>query len=174
MSWVLATRDPAQCPTDVIAREEGERHADKSARGGRGGVGRPPHGNRLNSDGSAGADGACRGCRSYPKVQQHCMHLLDKLRPGQEISEVMRSTCLTDASSVALYCDDPLATFYQDVNYGGRRLTFCGNYGTCDRAGYGFRHIGAFPADAASSSLGSTRLQLDATLWIYKASGAPT
>jgi hypothetical protein len=86
-----------------------------------------------------------------PKVQQHCMYLLDKLRPGQEVSEVVRSTCLTDASSVALYCDDPRATFYEDVNYGGRRLTFCGNYGTCDAAGYGFRHMGAFPANAASS-----------------------
>jgi hypothetical protein len=50
-----------------------------------------------------------------------------------------------------LSCPDPLATLYQDINYTGSRYTFCGDYGTCDRAGYGFRDMGGFGNNSLSS-----------------------
>ncbi|MEV6487595.1 hypothetical protein AB0M20_02995 [Actinoplanes sp. NPDC051633] len=80
-----------------------------------------------------------------------CTVRIAKLRPGQTESDVVGSTCSSNANVVALSCPEPLATMYADINYLGNRLTYCGDYGTCDRAGYGFRDMGGFGYNTASS-----------------------
>jgi hypothetical protein len=88
---------------------------------------------------------------SIAKAAEHCVYFLDKIQPGQEISRIAGSRCFNDEAAAALACTNPLATMWMDVNYSGDGYTWCGSYGTCDAAGYGFRSIGYPLANRVSS-----------------------
>ncbi len=80
-----------------------------------------------------------------------CVARLNELTGGERISQVTEVDCSRNIDASALFCQDPLATLYTDVGYQGYRYTFCGNFGTCDKAGYGFRDMGGFVNNALSS-----------------------
>jgi hypothetical protein len=83
--------------------------------------------------------------------QRNCVVVLDKLHPGQQVSDVLETSCATGTASSALICSDPLVRMFENLNYGGYGYTFCGGYGTCDAAGYGFRDMGGFGNNILSS-----------------------
>lgn len=38
-------------------------------------------------------------------------------------------------------CGTPLVQFWQDINFSGKTTTVCGDYGTCDKSGYGITGV---------------------------------
>jgi len=72
---------------------------------------------------------------------QHCVVVLDKLRPGQTNSRVLSRTCADRADAPALTTAAASSTLllvlYEHINYGGASTTITGAYGPCDAEGYG-------------------------------------
>jgi hypothetical protein len=97
------------------------------------------------------ASAAAPGGNTSAGPQQNCVVVVDKLRPGQQVSDILQTRCSTDPAFSALICGDPLVRMYENLNYGGYGYTFCGGYGTCDAAGYGFRDMGGFGNNILSS-----------------------
>jgi hypothetical protein len=79
---------------------------------------------------------------------QHCVVVLDKLRPGQTTSRVLSRTCADRADAPALTkaaaASTLLLVLYQDVNFGGASTRITGAYGPCDAEGYGFSNLGSW------------------------------
>jgi hypothetical protein len=72
---------------------------------------------------------------------QHCVVVLDKLRPGQSASRVLSRTCADRADAPALTraaaASTLLLVLYEHINYGGASTKIYGSYGPCDAEGYG-------------------------------------
>jgi hypothetical protein len=72
---------------------------------------------------------------------QHCVVVLDKLRPGQTTSRVLSQTCAERADAPALTkaaaASTLLLVLYEHVTYGGASTRITGAYGPCDAEGYG-------------------------------------
>ncbi|GHJ53082.1 hypothetical protein Nm8I071_23890 [Nonomuraea sp. TT08I-71] len=74
----------------------------------------------------------------------HCVIVLDRMKPGQTESDVIARKCsddpadLTHVGTLAL---TPLVTFFDHAGYGGKSRQLSGSYGTCDSAGYGFSSL---------------------------------
>lgn len=88
---------------------------------------------------------------------EHCVVVLDKLRPGEDSSQVLHRQCSTDADARVLRSNSivraatPLMTWYADAIWRGNSTTIYGNYGTCDRSGYGVGNVGEHWNDKISS-----------------------
>lgn len=85
MSWVLATRDPAQCPTDVTPEKRVKGMLTRARAGVAAALVALLTAIGLAVLGLPAQAAPAEDAAATPKVQQHRMHLLDKLRPGQEI-----------------------------------------------------------------------------------------
>ena len=72
---------------------------------------------------------------------QHCVVVLDKLRPGQASSRVLSRTCADRPDAPALTkaakASTLLIVLYEHINYGGASTRITGAYGPCDAEGYG-------------------------------------
>jgi hypothetical protein len=79
---------------------------------------------------------------------QHCVVVLDKLRPGQTTSRTLSRTCADRTDAPALTrtaaASTLLLVLYQDVNFGGASTKIYGAYGPCDAEGYGFSNLGTW------------------------------
>ncbi|GAB3836554.1 hypothetical protein ACFFMR_00040 [Micromonospora andamanensis] len=74
----------------------------------------------------------------------HCVIVLDRLKPGQTESDVVAQKCSddpADLSHVGTMALTPLVTFYEHAGYGGKSRQLSGEAGTCDAAGYGFSSL---------------------------------
>jgi hypothetical protein len=107
---------------------------------------------------------------SNPASAAHCAAVLDKVRPGESESRILRRACAStpEGARVALSAATPgfaplaataLMTWFEHAEYsvagGGSSYTFYGNYGTCDGLGYSIPNItkaaGRFWHDRISS-----------------------
>jgi hypothetical protein len=74
-------------------------------------------------------------------ASQHCVVVLDKLRPGQSTSRVLSRTCAERADAPALTraaaSSTLLLVLYEHINFGGASTRITGAYGPCDAEGYG-------------------------------------
>ena len=74
-------------------------------------------------------------------ADQHCVVVLDKLRPGQTASRILSRTCADRAHASALHeaaaASTLLLVLYEHANYGGASTRITGAYGACDAEGYG-------------------------------------
>jgi hypothetical protein len=90
----------------------------------------------------AGAALTADGGKPMPAgAGQHCVVVLDKLRPGQTTSRVLSRTCADRADAPALTkaaaASTLLLVLYEHVSYGGASTRITGAYGPCDAEGYG-------------------------------------
>ena len=98
-----------------------------------------PAGAELTADG--GKPMPLGGTPTPSAAGQHCVVVLDKLRPGQTTSRVLSQTCAdrTDAPALtkAAAASTLLLVLYEHVTYGGASTRITGAYGPCDAEGYG-------------------------------------
>ncbi|MDR7275998.1 hypothetical protein [Catenuloplanes atrovinosus] len=85
--------------------------------------------------------------------EEHCVVVLDKLRPGETTSRVVSRQCADTPEAARQKHQEAYAgaaaatlllTLYADINYGGASTVLEGNAGACDTAGYGFRDLGSW------------------------------
>ncbi|GAB3434964.1 hypothetical protein GCM10027569_86500 [Flindersiella endophytica] len=78
--------------------------------------------------------------------EEHCIVVLDKLKPGQSVSRVAGRYCADSPEAAARLraANDPspqattlLLVVYEDANFGGASTRLEGSAGPCDTAGYG-------------------------------------
>ncbi|NKZ03767.1 hypothetical protein [Actinomadura latina] len=75
----------------------------------------------------------------------HCAYVLDRMRPGETSSRVLRQGCAPSEKeargAVGAAADTLLLVMYADANYGGLTKSWYGKYGPCDTEGYGIRNL---------------------------------
>src|SRR5205807_1322823 len=90
----------------------------------------------------AGTAEAATHAPSAGKLPRRCVVVLDKLKPGQKVSNVVSRTCGTAAQVKAPNATVLLGEFWYDANYGGNSTQYYGRYGPCDADGYGIPTVG--------------------------------
>ena|SRR5689334_24208963 len=92
---------------------------------------------------SASASPGAAGLEGGAGSADHCVIVLDKLRPGEQESRIVSRKCAPRVQDLHIQSETLLMTWYQDAGYGGKSTTLIGYGGPCDTAGYGFRDTGA-------------------------------
>jgi hypothetical protein len=77
-----------------------------------------------------------------PAAQEHCVIVVEKLKPGQTTSNIRSQTCASRPGSPQLQQTSALAgtlliVLYEHHTYGGASTRIEGSDGPCDAAGYG-------------------------------------
>ena len=71
----------------------------------------------------------------------HCIVVIDKVRPGETSSRVVRSACGEQVPATTA-AEVPLITYYEHLNFAGRSKTVYGSAGPCDADGYRIGNVG--------------------------------
>ncbi|WP_141576668.1 hypothetical protein [Actinomadura sp. WMMA1423] len=102
--------------------------------------------------GSAAGAATAENRPSAPAAEQgrtstttHCAYVLDRLRPGETSSRILRKGCAPSKKeldgAMGTTADTLLLVMYEDANYGGSTKAWYGKYGPCDSEGYGIRDL---------------------------------
>jgi hypothetical protein len=71
---------------------------------------------------------------------EYCSIVIDELRPGQQVSEVVSKTCASSPAVTSAAVSDqsvPLIRLYQHAGFQGEWTDIYGDEGPCDAEGYG-------------------------------------
>jgi hypothetical protein len=77
-----------------------------------------------------------------PTAERHCRVVLDRLQAGEQFSRVLSRTCADRPEGLHINAGTLLITWYEHADFGGASTYVEGQYGPCDREGYGIRDVG--------------------------------